>query len=67
MCHIGKTWPLQSTNTATLRETGDWANVLHDGSIWYLGRKDDQIKRHGKRINLLEIEQVRCIHVVEIV
>ena len=38
-----------------MRATGDWAYVK-DNSIWYRGRKDRQIKRMGKRINLDWIE-----------
>ena len=39
-----------------MRATGDWAYVK-DNSIWYRGRKDRQIKRMGKRINLDWIER----------
>ncbi|XP_006113560.2 beta-alanine-activating enzyme [Pelodiscus sinensis] len=35
----------------TLRETGDFVRVK-DGEIFFLGRKDSQIKRHGKRLNI---------------
>ncbi|XP_062899156.1 beta-alanine-activating enzyme isoform X1 [Mobula hypostoma] len=40
-----------------MRATGDWV-VVKDGQMYYLGRKDNQIKRHGKRINLESIQQV---------
>ena len=40
----------------TMRATGDWAYVK-DKTIWYRGRKDRQIKRMGKRINLDWIER----------
>ena len=40
----------------TMRATGDWAFVK-DHCIWFCGRKDRQIKRMGKRINLDWIEQ----------
>lgn len=40
----------------TMRATGDWAYVK-DKTIWYQGRKDRQIKRMGKRINLDWLER----------
>ena len=39
-----------------MRATGDWAFVKQ-GVIWYCGRKDRQIKRNGKRINLDWVER----------
>ena len=39
-----------------MRATGDWAYVK-DQCIWFFGRKDRQIKRMGKRINLDWIER----------
>ena len=39
-----------------MRATGDWAYVK-DQCIWFCGRKDRQIKRMGKRINLDWIER----------
>lgn len=39
-----------------MRATGDWAYVK-DRSIWFCGRRDRQIKRMGKRINLDWIER----------
>ncbi|XP_075052130.1 beta-alanine-activating enzyme isoform X2 [Mixophyes fleayi] len=41
----------------TMRQTGDWVR-LQDGDMFYLGRKDNQIKRHGKRLNTEYIQQV---------
>jgi amino acid adenylation domain-containing protein/FkbH-like protein len=38
--------------------TGDLARWLEDGTIEYIGRKDDQIKIRGYRIELGEIESV---------
>ena len=35
--------------------TGDLVRMLADGEIEYLGRNDDQVKIHGVRIELLEI------------
>ena len=39
-----------------MRATGDWAYVKN-GSIWFCGRRDRQIKRMGKRVNLHSIER----------
>ncbi|MCW3089278.1 MAG: linear pentadecapeptide gramicidin synthetase LgrD, partial [Ferruginibacter sp.] len=41
-----------------LYRTGDLARWLADGNIEYLGRKDDQIKIRGYRVELGEIEGV---------
>ncbi|KAG9479795.1 hypothetical protein GDO78_011700 [Eleutherodactylus coqui] len=41
----------------TMRATGDWVR-LQDGNMFYSGRKDNQIKRHGKRLNTEYIQQV---------
>ncbi|XP_065770151.1 beta-alanine-activating enzyme isoform X5 [Muntiacus reevesi] len=41
----------------TMRATGDLVTVK-DGEIFFLGRKDSQIKRHGKRLNLELVQQV---------
>ncbi|RDW76398.1 nonribosomal peptide synthase Pes1 [Aspergillus mulundensis] len=37
-------------------KTGDLAKYNYDGSIEYLGRKDHQVKLHGQRMELGEIE-----------
>lgn len=36
--------------------TGDYGKYLVDGTIEYIGRKDSQVKLHGYRIELSEIE-----------
>lgn len=41
-----------------LYRTGDMACWLPDGSIWFLGRRDGQIKIHGHRIEPGEVENV---------
>lgn len=38
--------------------SGDFAKVLPNGDLEYLGRKDEQVKIRGHRIELSEIEQV---------
>ncbi|XP_047443022.1 beta-alanine-activating enzyme isoform X2 [Mugil cephalus] len=41
----------------TMRATGDWVNV-EDEQLYYLGRRDRVIKRHGKRVNLDALQQL---------
>ncbi|XP_045041816.2 beta-alanine-activating enzyme isoform X2 [Desmodus rotundus] len=41
----------------TMRATGDFVTV-QDGEVFFLGRKDSQIKRHGKRLNIELVQQV---------
>ncbi|KAK9793090.1 putative Amino acid adenylation domain-containing protein [Seiridium cardinale] len=38
--------------------TGDLVRYRPDGSIYYVGRKDSQVKHHGQRIEMGEIEHV---------
>ncbi|NXD75986.1 ACSF4 enzyme, partial [Halcyon senegalensis] len=40
----------------TMRETGDFVRV-QDAKLFFLGRKDKQIKRHGKRFNIECLQQ----------
>lgn len=48
--------PFAASGCATLYRTGDRARFLPDGNIEFLGRLDDQVKIHGQRIELVEIE-----------
>ena len=41
-----------------LYRTGDFARLLSDGSIHFIGRRDNQIKLRGQRIELGEINSV---------
>jgi acyl-CoA synthetase (AMP-forming)/AMP-acid ligase II len=41
-----------------MRFSGDLVVQTSDGSIYYRGRKDDMVKRHGKRFHLQEVEKV---------
>jgi len=43
-------------------KTGDYGRWLPDGSLEFLGRKDDQIKISGYRIELREIEFQLALH-----
>ncbi|XP_052077194.1 beta-alanine-activating enzyme-like isoform X2 [Mytilus californianus] len=59
MCFINNE-DQQTVTEKVLRPTGDLVNINSQGQIIYIGRTDSQIKRHGKRIDLREIEQVVC-------
>ncbi|XP_062991428.1 beta-alanine-activating enzyme [Elgaria multicarinata webbii] len=41
----------------TMRATGDFVRVK-DCEIFFLGRKDNQIKRHGKRLSIEYVQQI---------
>ncbi|XP_018431161.1 PREDICTED: acyl-CoA synthetase family member 4 [Nanorana parkeri] len=41
----------------TMRSTGDWVR-LQGGNMYYVGRRDNQFKRHGKRLSAEYIQQV---------
>ncbi|KAJ3598949.1 hypothetical protein NHX12_032912 [Muraenolepis orangiensis] len=41
----------------TMRATGDWVRVEGD-CLYYLGRRDRLVKRHGQRVNLDTVQQV---------
>ena len=47
---------------ARMYRTGDRARRLHDGSIEYLGRCDDQVKVRGYRVELGEVESALRRH-----
>jgi amino acid adenylation domain-containing protein len=53
---------LASTGGGRLYRTGDRARFLADGNIEFLGRADHQIKIHGHRIELEEIEAALAEH-----
>lgn len=46
----------QSTLDGPIYRTGDLARYSSDGSITYIGRKDNQVKLRGQRIELEEVE-----------
>ncbi|GAB7350568.1 hypothetical protein MBLNU459_g1145t2 [Dothideomycetes sp. NU459] len=49
--------------------TGDLVRLLHDGSIDFLGRKDNQVKLRGQRLEIDEIEAVirKCPDIKDVV
>jgi amino acid adenylation domain-containing protein len=48
--------------TARMYATGDLARVRRDGTIEYLGRRDDQVKVKGVRVELGEVESALASH-----
>ena len=49
-------WKSPDGKITRIYRTGDLAQYLADGNIEFLGRKDDQVKISGHRIELAEIE-----------
>ncbi|XP_066532812.1 beta-alanine-activating enzyme [Hoplias malabaricus] len=45
-----------TTAKGTMRATGDWV-MVRDSQLYYLGRKDRIVKRHGQRIHLDALQQ----------
>eukprot|EP01084_Bolivina_argentea_P311924 539978_1 len=44
--------PFSSDNGSRIYKTGDMVKLLPDGSIFFIGRKDGQIKIRGQRVEL---------------
>ena len=55
-------FPNASTPSRRFYKTGDLVKYNKDGSIGFIGRKDNQIKLHGQRIELGEIEHNIELH-----
>src|SRR5215216_131933 len=55
--------PFSREAGARLYKTGDLVRYRSDGSLEFLGRRDDQIKVRGFRIEPSEIETTLCTHV----
>ncbi|KAL8839224.1 MAG: hypothetical protein Q9170_001830, partial [Blastenia crenularia] len=45
-----------SSQNAVIYKTGDLVRYAEDGSLLYVGRKDNQTKLHGQRLELGEVE-----------
>ena len=54
--------PFPELAATTLYRTGDLGRLRPDGSILFIGRRDDQIKLRGLRVEPLEIERVLLDH-----
>jgi amino acid adenylation domain-containing protein len=54
--------PFVNKPGAQMYRTGDWVRWLADGELDFLGRKDGQIKIHGWRVELGEIEAALFAH-----
>jgi amino acid adenylation domain-containing protein len=54
--------PFPELAAATLYRTGDLARRAGDGSLLFLGRRDDQIKVRGLRVEPAEIERALLAH-----
>lgn len=54
--------PFNSSDKFMVYRTGDFVRFLDDGNIEFIGRKDNQVKIHGYRVELGEIENVLSQH-----
>jgi amino acid adenylation domain-containing protein/non-ribosomal peptide synthase protein (TIGR01720 family) len=54
--------PLTGDPADLLYRTGDFGRLLKDGNFEYLGRRDQQVKVRGVRVELAEVEEVLRRH-----
>jgi len=54
--------PFSDTPGRRLYRTGDWARLNADGQIEFVGRRDQQVKLRGFRVELGEIETALASH-----
>jgi amino acid adenylation domain-containing protein/FkbM family methyltransferase len=54
--------PFSSVPGARMYRTGDLARLLTTGEVEYIGRKDNQVKVRGSRVDPTEIERVMSTH-----
>jgi thioesterase domain-containing protein/acyl carrier protein len=54
--------PFSGVETDTIYRTGDRCRWLPDGHIEFLGRRDNQVKIYGARVELGEVEAAVCSH-----
>ncbi|XP_076134328.1 beta-alanine-activating enzyme isoform X1 [Alosa pseudoharengus] len=47
----------ETTAPGTMRATGDWVSI-RDAQLFYIGRKDSLVKRHGQQLHLDAVQQV---------
>ncbi|CAG5862382.1 unnamed protein product [Menidia menidia] len=54
----------ESVSPGTMRATGDWVS-LQEGRLYYRGRRDREIKRNGKRLNLDSLQTILFVSSTE--